>query len=223
VAIQKLPVIFAMDRAGMVGADGQTHIGLYDIAYMLTVPNMTVAAPATASELPGLLRCALEHDGPFSIRYPRDAAPGEPRRVADVPAVPYGTWEILHEGKDTAVLAVGAMCQVALDAAHTLADEGIGVQVVNCRFIKPLDEAILRSVLEEHRVIFTIEDGTAVNGFGAYVAGTVESWAPAVRVEILGASDRTYEHAKRDAQLAEAGLTAAALADRVRETVGKEA
>jgi len=130
VAIQKLPVIFAMDRAGMVGADGQTHMGLYDIAYMLAVPNMTVTAPKDAEELTGLLRSALEHDGPFSLRYPRDAAPGTMCRAADVPAVPYGTWEILREGKDAAVLAVGVMCEQAMGGARILGQEGIDVTVV---------------------------------------------------------------------------------------------
>jgi 1-deoxy-D-xylulose-5-phosphate synthase len=211
-----------MDRAGMVGADGQTHIGLYDIAYMLTVPNLTVTAPANADEMAGLLRCALEHNGPFSVRYPRDAAPGTLRPAADVPAVPYGTWDVLHEGKDAVVLAVGAMCQPALDAARALAGEGIGVQVVNCRFIKPLDETMLRSLMKEYRSVFTMEDGTVVNGFGAYVAGTLESLAPEVRVEILGAPDRTFEHANRQHQLADAGLSAERLAERIRAAVPNE-
>jgi len=222
VAIQKLPVIFAMDRAGMVGADGQTHIGLYDIAYMLAVPNMTVTAPKDAQELTGLLRTALEHDGPFCLRYPRDAAPGATRHAADVPAVPYGTWEILREGKDAAVLAVGAMCEQAMGGAQILAQEGIDVTVVNCRFLKPLDRRILDSLVKEHRLLVTIEDGVVVNGFGARVAGLVESVAPEVRVELLGAPDRAFEHAGRRRQLAQAGLTAEALAERVRAAVSKE-
>jgi len=222
VAIQKLPVIFAMDRAGMVGADGQTHIGLYDIAYMLAVPNMTVTAPKDAQELTGLLRTALEHDGPFSLRYPRDAAPGATRRAADVPAVPYGTWEILQEGKDAAVLAVGAMCEQAMSGARILAEEGIDVTVVNCRFLKPIDRRMLESLVKEHRLLVTIEDGVVVNGFGARVAGLVESVAPEVRVELLGAPDRAFEHAGRRRQLAEAGLTAEALAERVRVAISKE-
>jgi 1-deoxy-D-xylulose-5-phosphate synthase len=222
VAIQNLPVIFAMDRAGMVGADGQTHIGLYDIAYMLAVPNMTVTAPKDAQELTGLLRTALEHDGPFSLRYPRDAAPGATRHAADVPAVPYGTWEILQEGKDAAVLAVGAMCEQAMSGARILAQEGIDVTVVNCRFLKPLDRRMLESLVKEHRLLVTIEDGVVVNGFGARVAGLVESVAPEVRVELLGAPDRAFEHAGRRRQLAEAGLTAEALAERVRAAISKE-
>ena len=222
VAIQKLPVIFAMDRAGMVGADGQTHIGLYDIAYMLAVPNMTVTAPKDAQELTGLLRTALEHGGPFSVRYPRDAAPGAVLRAADVSAVPYGTWEILREGKDAAVLAVGAMCEQAMSGARILAQEGIEVTVVNCRFLKPLDRRMLDSLVKEHRLLVTIEDGVVVNGFGARVAGLIESVAPERRVELLGAPDRAFEHAGRRRQLAEAGLTAEALAERVRAAISKE-
>src|SRR5881628_3338402 len=110
VAIQQLPVIFCLDRAGMVGEDGQTHMGLYDIAYMLAVPHMTVTAPKDAAEMIGLLRCALAHkDGPFSIRYPRDKAPTEAPPAAEVPTIPYGTWELLRKGKDCAIVAAGVM------------------------------------------------------------------------------------------------------------------
>src|ERR1041384_4523442 len=116
VAIQKLPVIFCMDRAGMVGEDGQTHMGLYDIPYLLAVPNMTVTAPKDGAELIGLLRCALEHtDGPFSLRYPRDRAPSEAPPAAEVAPIRYGSWEVLRKGRDCAVLAVGVMCKPARD------------------------------------------------------------------------------------------------------------
>src|SRR5213596_4264389 len=98
VAIQKLPVIFALDRAGMVGEDGQTHMGLYDIAYLLPVPHLTITAPKDGAEMIGLLRCALHHtEGPFSLRYPRDKAPGEAPPAAEVPAIPYGTWDLLRK------------------------------------------------------------------------------------------------------------------------------
>src|SRR6266481_1001018 len=118
IAIQKLPVIFALDRAGMVGEDGQTHMGLYDIAYMLAVPHMTVTAPKDGAELIGLLRCAMQHtDGPFALRYPRDKAPGEAPPAAEVAPIPYGSWEVLRKGRDCAVLAVGVMCKPARDAA----------------------------------------------------------------------------------------------------------
>lgn len=217
VAIQKLPVIFAMDRGGMVGDDGQTHMGLYDIPYMLSVPNMTVTAPRDGAELIGLLRCALAHDaGPFSLRYPRDKVPAEPPPVRDVAPVPYGTWEVLREGKDVALLAVGAMCAPALAAADALAADGVRASVVNCRFLKPVDRAALDRLAATHRLFVTVEDGVVTNGFGASLAGLAETAYRAVRVVPIGAADRTWEHASRPEQLAEAGLTADAIAALVR-------
>ena len=223
VAIQKLPVIFALDRAGMVGEDGQTHMGLYDIAYMLAVPHMTVTAPKDAKELIGLLRCALAHtDGPFSLRYPRDKAPGEAPPAAEVPPVPYGTWELLRKGKDCAILAVGVMCKPALDAADLLAADGLDVSVVNARFIKPMDRAMLEGLSQSHKLLVTVEDGTVVNGFGAALAGLVQTTAPEVRVVALGVPDRTYEHAPRAQQLAEVGLTGEGIATRIRALAAEE-
>jgi len=217
VAIQKLPVIFAMDRGGMVGDDGQTHMGLYDIPYMLSVPNMTVTAPRDGAELIGLLRCALAHEaGPFALRYPRDRVPSEPPQVRDVPAVPYGTWEVLREGSGVALLAVGVMCAPALAAADALAAEGVRVSVVNCRFLKPVDAAALDRLAPAHRLWVTVEDGVVTNGFGSSLAGLAATAYPAVRVVPIGAADRTWEHATRAQQLAEAGLTADAIAARVR-------
>jgi len=223
VAIQKLPVIFCMDRAGMVGEDGQTHMGLYDIAYMLAVPNMTVTAPKDGAELIGLLRCALERtDGPFCLRYPRDRAPGEAPPAAEVTAVPYGTWEVLRKGRDCAVLAVGVMCQPALDAARRLSAEGFDPTVVNCRFLKPVDRDTLDGLLRDHRLLVTVEDGVVVNGFGAMLAGVVAGLAPEVRVVPLGAADRTYEHAPRARQLEEVGLTGEGIAAQIRALAAEE-
>ena len=223
VAIQKLPVIFCMDRAGLVGEDGQTHMGLFDIAYMLAVPHMTVTAPKDGAELIGLLRCALQHnDGPFSLRYPRDKAPGEAPPAAEVAAVPYGTWEVLRKGKDCAILAVGVLCQPALGAAELLAAEGLDVAVINCRFLKPMDRAMLDALVRDHRLLVTVEDGTVVNGFGASVAAVTQTTAPEVRVVTLGVPDRTYEHAPRAQQLEEVGLTAQGIAARIRALAAEE-
>jgi 1-deoxy-D-xylulose-5-phosphate synthase len=224
VAIQKLPVIFCLDRAGMVGDDGQTHMGLYDLAYLLAVPGMTVAAPRDGAELIGLLRCALERtDGPFAIRYPRDKAPAEPPPAAEVAAVPYGTWEVLRQGKGCALLPVGAMCAPALAAADALARDGLDVTVVNCRFVKPVDRAMLETLVQGHRLLVTIEDGVVTNGFGASLAELVQTFAPEVRVVALGAPDRTYEHAPRARQLEWAGLTSDGIAARVRALSAEEA
>jgi 1-deoxy-D-xylulose-5-phosphate synthase len=216
-AIQKLPVIFCMDRAGMVGDDGQTHMGLYDIPYMLTVPNCTVTAPRDGAELIGLLRTALAHEGgPFSLRYPRDKTPTEPPPAAEVAPVPYGTWEKLRSGRGVALVGVGVMCAQAMDAAAILAAEGLDVTVVNARFLKPVDRAMLELLLREHHLLVTVEDGLVTNGFGPYLAGIIEGMAPDIRVVALGAPDQVWEHAPRPLQLEWAGLTPAAIAARVR-------
>ena len=215
IAVQKLPVVFALDRAGLVGEDGQTHMGLYDIAYLLAVPGMTVTAPKDADELTGLLRTALAHDGPFATRYPRDKAPAAPRPVSEVPAVPYGTWERLREGSEIALLAVGTMVQPALGAAERLAAEGVDCTVVNCRFIKPMDDRMLEELTGRHRVLVTIEEGTIVNGFGAHLAERMQTLHPEVRVVALGVPDRLIEQAPRADQLERFGLTADGIARRV--------
>src|SRR5829696_1801022 len=216
VAVQHLPVVFCMDRAGLVGEDGQTHMGLYDIAYMLAVPGMTVTAPKDGDELVGLLRTALAHtDGPFCTRYPRDKAPADPRPAVEIPTVPYGTWERLRSGKEVALLAVGTMVQPALQAAELLAPDGIDCAVVNARFLKPLDHAMLELLLQEHRILVTVEEGTIVNGFGAYLAETLQTTHPEVRVVALGIPDRPIEQAPRVEQLEACGLTAAGIARRI--------
>ncbi len=216
IAVQQLPVTFCMDRAGLVGEDGQTHMGLYDIAYMLAVPGMTVTAPKDGDELIGLLRTALAHTGgPFCTRYPRDKAPAEPRPAAEIPAVPYGTWEQLRSGKDVAILAVGTMVQPAQQAAELLAADGIACAVINARFLKPLDHARLELLLQEHRTLVTLEEGTIVNGFGAYLAETLQTTHPEVRVVALGIPDRLIEQAPRLEQLEACGLTAAGIARRI--------
>jgi 1-deoxy-D-xylulose-5-phosphate synthase len=216
IAVQQLPVTFCMDRAGLVGEDGQTHMGLYDIAYMLAVPGMTVTAPKDGDELIGLLRAALAHTGgPFCTRYPRDKAPADPRPASEIPAVPYGTWEQLRSGKDVAILAVGTMVQPAQQAAELLAADGISCAVINARFLKPLDHAMLELLLQEHRTLVTLEEGTIVNGFGAYLAETLQTTHPEVRVVALGIPDRLIEQAPRTEQLEACGLTAAGIARRI--------
>lgn len=219
VAVQKLPVIFGMDRAGLVGEDGQTHMGLYDIAYMLAVPGMTVTAPKDADELVGLMRTALEHDGPFSLRYPRDKVPADPNPVGSVPAVPYGTWEMLRPGSGVAILGTGTMALPAKDAAEILAAEGIDAAAVNARFIKPVDEKMLAELARDFDLLVTVEEGTVVNGFGAMLAARVERDHPKVRVVSLGVSDDLIVQAARGRQLEQHGLTPAGIAASVRSSL----
>ena len=216
VCIQHLPVVFCMDRAGLVGDDGPTHMGLYDIAYMLAVPDMTVTAPRNGTEMIGLLRAGIRHDGPFCLRYPRDAAPDVVPHASEVEAVPYGTWEVLRRGTDVAILAVGTMVDQSLAAAASLAREGLSITVVNCRYLKPYDELTLAAVIAEHRYLLAVEEGTVVNGFGAYMAGVVARLDPGVKVIPHGIPDRYIEHAPRARQLQITGLDAAGIADRVR-------
>jgi 1-deoxy-D-xylulose-5-phosphate synthase len=217
VAIQSLPVVFCMDRAGLVGEDGETHMGLYDIAYLLAVPNVTVTAPKDGREMLGLLRTAVAHEaGPFSIRYPRDAAPDSVPAITDIEPVPYGTWEVLRRGSDVAVLAAGTMVQPALDAADVLASEGLHITVVNCRFLKPYDEVTLAAVLANHERVLVVEEGTVVNGFGAYMSTVIARQDPTIRVAVHGVPDRIIPAAPRARQLALTGLDAAGIAARVR-------
>jgi 1-deoxy-D-xylulose-5-phosphate synthase len=224
VAIQHLPVIFCLDRAGLVGEDGETHMGLYDIAYMLAVPGMTVTAPKDSTEMLALLRTAAEHNaGAFSIRYPRDNAPDLAPAMSEIASVPYGSWEVVRHGSEVAILAVGTMVLPSLAAAESLAAEGFNPTVVNCRFIKPYDALTLSAILADHRHLLVVEEGTVVNGFGAYIASVVERMEPSVRLVAHGVPDRIIYAASRARQLAAAGLDAAGIADRVRALHESEA
>jgi 1-deoxy-D-xylulose-5-phosphate synthase len=224
VAIQSLPVVFCMDRAGLVGEDGETHMGLYDIAYLLAVPQMTVTAPKNATEMIGLMRTAASHRyGPFSIRYPRDAAPDKPGALSTIEPVRYGTWEVVHRGGDFAILAVGTMVLPAVAAAQSLATEGLGVTVVNCRFLKPYDEVTLAAILADHKHVLVVEEGTIVNGFGAYMSAVIGRYDSSVRVAVHGVPDRVIHAAPRARQLAACGLDAAGIANRVRSLFESEA
>ncbi len=217
VAVQNLPVIFCMDRAGFVGEDGETHMGLYDIAYMLAVPNMTVTAPKDGTEMLALLRTAVEHrGGPFCLRYPRDAAPDKVPPMKEIASIPIGTWDVLRKGTELAILAVGTAVHPSLQAAEQLAAEGFDITVVNCRFLKPYDQLTLAALVADHRSLLVVEEGTVVNGFGASMAAVVERLDPTVRVIAHGAPDRIIPAAPRARQLALTGLDAAGIAERVR-------
>lgn len=223
VALQHLPVTFAMDRAGLVGEDGETHMGLYDIAYMLAVPNMVLAAPKDGTEMLGLLSSAVSHDGPFAFRYPRDAAPDLVPPLSEVPPVPFGTWEVLRTGREIAVLAVGSLVHPALRAAEQLAGEGLDVTVVNCRFLKPYDEVTLHALCAHHRTLLTLEEGTVVNGFGAMLSAAVSRTDAGVRVSAHGVPDRIVRAAPRARQLAQCGLDVDGIVERIRSLHGSEA
>ncbi len=225
VAVQSLPVVFAMDRAGLVGEDGETHMGLYDIAYMLAVPGMTVTAPKDSREMLALLRTGVMHNaGPFALRYPRDAAPDIPPPMSEIGPTPFASWEVLRSGSgDFAILAVGTMVLPSLAAAETLAQEGFDITVVNCRFLKPHDEVTLAALLSNHHHFLVVEEGSVTNGFGAYISAVVQRIDANVRVATHGVPDRIMYAAPRARQLASCGLDAAGIAAKVRALNATEA
>ena len=223
VALQDLPVVFCMDRAGLAGPDGPTHHGAFDIPYMMLVPGMTVTAPKDGSEMMALVRLGIAHEkGPFSVRWPRDAVPFDVPHVSEIPEVEYGTWEVLRRGSDIALLATGTMVLEAVDAARALASRRIQATVVNCRFLKPHDRAVLREVVEGHSAVLTLEEGAVVNGFGAYLTreiGLLDTGRE-VQVRSLGLPDRFVDHGARDVLLREVGLDAEGIVTEVRRMLG---
>ena len=219
VAIQDLPVLFALDRGGLVGPDGATHNGVLDLTYLRAVPNMVVAAPRNGTELRDLMFTALAQDHPFAVRYPKDscgaAPPDREPRLLEV-----GSWESLRDGGETVLLAVGTMVGASLEAAETLAAEGIDVEVVNCRFVKPMDRSMLARLAGSRQRLITVEENTVRGGFGSGVAETLEE-AGIFGMELhhIGVPDRFLEHASRSAVLEEAGLSPDRIAARVRQIV----
>jgi 1-deoxy-D-xylulose-5-phosphate synthase len=186
VAIENLPVVFAIDRAGIVGADGATHHGVFDIAYLRTVPNFQIAAPKDALELRAMLKKALEVGGPVAIRYPRDNV--ERVEEGTWPEIAWGTWEVLKEGTEVYILAFGKTLRYALEAAGE--DPRIGV--VNARFLKPLDREML-SRLARYKLL-TVEDHQRMGGFGSAVLEALNEMGLAPEVRVLGLPDRFFEH-----------------------------
>ncbi len=222
VALQGLPVVFGMDRAGIAGEDGPTHHGALDIAYMLAVPGMTVTAPKDGSEMLALLRLATQrNDGPWSVRWPRAAVPAAVPPLGEIePIEPY-TWELLRNGADCVLLATGTMVLASLEAAEALDAEGVRCTVVNCRFLKPYDRSVFEEMVRSHPVVVTVEEGQVSNGFGAYLAREIDALELETppRVSALGMPDAYVEHGARDGLLAEIGLDPEGIATRVRHLV----
>ena len=197
VALQELPVVFAVDRAGLVGEDGATHHGAFDLSYLQVVPNLVVAAPKDEEELRHLLYTAVYSGKPFAVRYPRGRGYGVPLREP-LKKVPLGSWELLKEGKDVAVLAVGWPVYQALKAAQKLKERGIELTVVNARFVKPMDEELLRQIASTHSTIITVEENAVIGGFGASVAQKLYALGYKGRVKNLGLPDRFVEHGPQE-------------------------
>jgi 1-deoxy-D-xylulose-5-phosphate synthase len=214
---QNLNVVFAIDRAGFVGADGETHQGVYDIAFLRHIPNIVLMMPKNENELRDMLKTAVDYDkGPIAVRYPRINGTGVTLNE-EMAAIPIGTWEVVQEGQGVAVLAVGPMVQLAEAAAELLAHEGIFIRVVNARFIKPLDEAMLLRFPQEGLNIITIEEGSLQGGFGSAV---LEFYAAndiyGMQIKNMAIPDVFVEHGSVKEQRAEVGLTAEQIVAQVR-------
>lgn len=205
VCLQNLPVIFAIDRAGIVGEDGPTHHGLFDISYLRHIPNLLCMAPRDGAELRMMIEFALRHEGPSAIRYPRGILPDPLSPPAEVIR---GNAEILRDGSDMALLAVGSCVLPALNAAEKLETQGISAAVINARFIKPLDTELISSLASRVSRIITIEEHTLQGGFGSAVLEYLNDSGITARVRRLGISDRFIEQGHPDSLLSKYGLDA---------------
>ena len=226
VALQNLHVVFCLDRAGFAGADGPTHHGCYDLAYLRCIPNMVVSAPMNEQELRNLMYTATlpENAGPFSIRYPR----GEgvlPEWRTPLQRVAVGTGRVVREGAEggVAILSLGHIGNYAVQASATLAAEGLDAGHYDLRFCKPLDEEMLLGIARRYRALVTVEDGCLMGGFGSAVLEFLSEQGFALPVKRLGIPDRVVEHGTQDELYKECGFDAAGIAAAVRELSGKVA
>jgi 1-deoxy-D-xylulose-5-phosphate synthase len=223
VAIQHLPVLFCLDRAGIAGEDGQTHHGAFDLAYLRAVPDLVVAAPRDAAMLRDLMTAALGADGPWALRYPKGSVPdvafdGPPRRVEP------GRGERLREGGDVALIALGSMVPVALAAAELLAREGIQAGVADAVFLKPLDEGLVLGMARGTSAVVSVEEGTIDGGLGDAVRACLDrAGLGGLAFERIGLPDSFVPQGERAALLADLGLDAAGVAERVRAVLRRRA
>lgn len=218
VALQNLPVIFAIDRGGIVGDDGRTHQGAFDLAYLRSIPNFTVMAPKDEAELVEMLWTALTINGPVAIRYPRGA--GEGVTLPTQPqALPVGRAELLRAGADLAILALGSMVYPAMEAAKALSSLGVEAAVVNARFVKPLDSGLLKSLALNFNRLVTVEEGVLAGGFGSAVLELLEARnLNYVTLKRLGLPDEFVEHGDRSLFLKQYNLDAAGIVSVIQRT-----
>jgi len=214
VALQNLPVVFALDRAGLVGADGATHAGAYDIAYLRCIPNMMVMTPADENECRQLLTTAFQQKCPTAVRYPRGSGPGVATEKA-LTALPVGKGEIRRHGRRVAFLAFGSMLHPALGAA-----EALDATVANMRFVKPLDVELVRQLADSHDYLVTVEEGSIMGGAGSAVLEALAAAGIEMPVLQLGLPDRFIDHGDPAFLLAQCGLDAAGIERSVRERFG---
>ncbi|SDW54034.1 1-deoxy-D-xylulose-5-phosphate synthase [Marininema mesophilum] len=207
VARQNLDVLIAVDRAGFVGADGETHQGVYDIAFMRCIPNMVIMMPKDENEFQQMIYTGHQYEGPIAVRFPRGNGIGV-EMDKDLKELPIGKGEVLREGRDVALFAFGTMVPAAVEAAEQLAREGIQARVINARFAKPLDTELLDQLIADRMPMVTIEEGSAMGGIGSATLEYVSSQDAQLEVKVLGIPDYYVEHGSPEEQKKEVGLTA---------------
>ena len=213
IGMQKLPVVFAIDRAGLVGNDGETHQGVFDVSFLNTIPNMTVMAPKHKWELADMLRFAIEYDGPIALRYPRGTAYDEfPEHRAPILC---GKSEMIFEGKEIAILSVGHMFEEAVKVSANLNALVFDHSLVNARFVKPIDEAMIDELVKEHKLIVTIEENVQTGGYGEKVLEYVCRKGYDAKVLILALPDQYIEHGNIDVLRKETGLDSQSMTERI--------
>jgi len=223
VCIQKLPVFFCLDRAGIVGEDGPTHQGLYDIAYLRCIPNMVVMAPKDEAELQQMLVTGIEYtEGAIAMRYPRGNGYGVALMEEGWEPLPIGKAEILRQGDDVLILGYGSMVYPAMQTAEILSEHGIEATVINARFVKPLDTELILPLAEKIGKVVTMEEGCLMGGFGSAVAEALMDHNVLVPVMRLGVPDKLVDHAKPDQSKAELELTPAQMSDRILKTFSRQ-
>jgi 1-deoxy-D-xylulose-5-phosphate synthase len=223
VCIQNLPVFFCMDRAGIVGADGPTHQGMYDIAYLRCLPNMVLMAPKDEAELQRMIVTGIDYtDGPIAMRYPRGNGFGVPLMEEGWEALPIGKGEILRQGDDVLLLGYGSMVYPAMQTAEILSEHGIEATVVNARFAKPLDTELILPLAQKIGRVVTLEEGCLPGGFGSAIAESLLDADITVPLTRIGVPDILVEHATADQSKAELGLTPPQMAERILKLFSKQ-
>ena len=215
VCMQNLHVIFAIDRAGLVGSDGETHQGCFDLSYLSMIPNMTVLAPKNKWELSDMLKFAVRYQGPIAIRYPRGEAYDGLEEYRE-PMV-YGKSELIFEGEETALLSVGSMVETAVEVREKLKADKINATLVNARFIKPLDTKILDRLALKHKKIVTMEENVKNGGFGMAVSEYMQKYHPEVKVQIIALPDAFITHGNPKLLKAKAGIDADSIYGAIKE------
>jgi 1-deoxy-D-xylulose-5-phosphate synthase len=220
VGIQKLPVMFVLDRAGIVGADGPTHQGQYDISYLRAVPNFTVMAPKDEAELQQMMVTCLQHDGPTALRIPRGSGEGVLLMEEGWEALPIGRGELLREGNDLVIVAYGSMVAPAMETAGLLEASGLSASVINARFLRPLDQALIHPLARRVPRVVTMEEGTLSGGFGAAVLESLNDHDINVPVLRIGIPDQLVDHATPQQSKEALGLTPKQMSLKIQQRFG---